>query len=116
MDPNLPTGETMSEGSDQPPMPPMPPMPEEQTETPTGLEQRIPIEVLQQPDEGDQLTAPEVGDEVDFTVSGKVTRIEGAFAYVLPSTVNGQEVKGDAPAEGGDTLASLEAEAGRLSL
>lgn len=113
MDPNLPTGETMSEGSDQPPMPSMP---EEQTETPTGLEQRIPIEALQQPDEGDQLTAPEVGDEVDFTVSGKVTRIEGAFAYVLPSTVNGQEVKGDAPAEGGDTLASLEAEAGRLSL
>lgn len=113
MMPNMPTDETMSEGE------PMPPMPmEEAAERPTGLEQCIPLEALSQPDDSDQLTQPEVGDAVDFSVTGKVTRIEGDMAYVMPETVNGKEVKApnapDAPT-GGDTLQSLEAEAQQMN-
>lgn len=33
-------------------------------------------------------TAPEVGDEVTYTVRGTVARIEGAEAYIKPMTVN----------------------------
>lgn len=38
---------------------------------------------------GDGVT-PEVGDNVDVQVSGKVSRIEGNCAYVTPETCNGQ--------------------------
>lgn len=33
-------------------------------------------------------TAPEVGDEVTYTVRGTVARIEGKEAYIKPMTVN----------------------------
>lgn len=35
-------------------------------------------------------TTPEVGDSVEYTVKGRVSRIEGAEAYVMPETVNGE--------------------------
>lgn len=35
-------------------------------------------------------TTPEVGDSVEYTVKGRVSRIEGGEAYVLPETVNGE--------------------------
>ena len=56
---------------------------------------------------------PEVGDEVEFTVKGKVSRAEGGNTYVTPSEVNGspvaapkQEVKQEPQAE--DEMKSLE--------
>jgi hypothetical protein len=33
---------------------------------------------------------PQPGDPVEFTVSGKLDRIEGPIAYVAAETVNGQ--------------------------
>jgi hypothetical protein len=109
MMPNMPTGETMSEGSA------LPTMMDEAAERPTGLEQCVPLDALAQPDDEEQLNPPAVGDAVEFTVTGKVSRIEGSMAYVTPETVNGKDVKPSAtsqgPAGGGDTLQSLEAEA-----
>lgn len=50
----------------------------------------VPVESLAQPDEGEQMVNPEVGDPVAMHVEGKVTRIEGGNAYVKPETVNGK--------------------------
>jgi hypothetical protein len=55
-------------------------------------EQCVPLEALQMPDETEQMTAPEVGDVVDYQVQGKVTRVEGGMAYVQPTSINGQEL------------------------
>lgn len=46
------------------------------------------------PDNGDQMANPEVGDRVTYTVEGTVTRIEGEDAYVKRETINGQPVSG----------------------
>lgn len=35
-------------------------------------------------------TTPEVGDDVDVQVSGKISSINGNCAYVTPETCNGQ--------------------------
>lgn len=35
-------------------------------------------------------TPPAVGDDVQYTVKGKVTRIEGECTYVEPDTINDQ--------------------------
>jgi len=42
---------------------------------------------------------PENGDEVEFTVKGKVSRAEGGFTYVTPSMVNGEPVAASAKKE-----------------
>jgi len=50
-------------------------------------------------------TMPEVGDSVEYTVKGRVSRIEGTEAYVMPEMVNGEpaalapEAGADAPDE-----------------
>jgi hypothetical protein len=56
-------------------------------------EQCVPLESLGVPGEGEAMENPEVGDRVDYTVEGKVTRIEGGKAYVLPEAVNGKPVE-----------------------
>ena len=38
-------------------------------------------------------TAPDVGDPVDYTVKGTITKIEGAEAYVTPEMINDQPAK-----------------------
>lgn len=47
-------------------------------------------------------TPPAEGDEVEFKVKGKVSRVDGGNAYVTPETVNDQPVMSDsgAPDEG----------------
>ena len=45
------------------------------------------------PDHGDQMANPAVGDRVTYTVEGTVTRIEGDEAYVKRESVNGQPVQ-----------------------
>ena len=86
---------------------------------PPSLEQCIPLAALSQPDDSDQLTQPEVGDAVDYTVTGKVTRIEGDMAYVMAEAVNGQDVKAATPTPAAEaeteTLQSLESAAQEMT-
>jgi len=65
-----------------------------------GNEDCVPVSSLAMPDpdNGDQMATPAVGDRVNYTVEGTVTRIEGEDAYVKRETVNGQPVADD---EGG---------------
>jgi len=84
MDPNEPTGETMVDNAQPDP-------------AGGGMEMCVPLASLAQPDEGEQMQTPEVGDPVTMTVEGKITRVEGENAYVTPSAVNGREVE-QAPA------------------
>ena len=110
MNPNLPTGETFSDGSDIPPELSAPAMP-------SMNEQRVPLAALQQPDDQEALVTPEVGDMVTYTVEGRVSRIEGDVAVVTAESANGkpmQEEAAETPAqEGGETESyeSLEAQA-----
>ena len=113
MNPNLPTGETMSEGEMLPPTEGnFPALPE--LGATASFEQCLPADVLKQPDDQEALQTPEVGDEVSYSVTGKVSRIEGDMVYVTPSQVNGQEIKlpaaPEAP-EGAGEMESLETEA-----
>ncbi len=43
-------------------------------------------------------TAPEMGDQVEFTVTGVVRRAEGGKLYIAPSAINGQPMP-EMPAE-----------------
>lgn len=74
-----------------------------------GGEDCIPTDALAMPDEKEQMQPPEVGDEVNYQVTGTVTRIEGDNAYVKRKTVNGQEVA--APESPKDEYAELESAA-----
>ena len=38
-------------------------------------------------------TNPEIGDIVDVSISGKVTKIDGDNIYITPETANGEEIK-----------------------
>jgi hypothetical protein len=78
-----------------------------------GGEHAVPLEALSMPDETEQMTAPEVGDRVSYTVEGVVSRIEGGQAMVAPEAVNGVAVGGAAetPAPALDEFAGLEEEA-----
>lgn len=58
----------------------------------------VPVASLSISDEGDDV-APEVGDPVEFSVTGTVTRVEGGNAYITPETVNGDPLPEEA-AEG----------------
>lgn len=108
MNPNLPTGETFSDGSDIPPELSAPAM-----AMPAANEQRVPVAALQQPDDQEALVTPEVGDMVSYTVEGRVSRIEGDAAVVTVESVNGKptaEPAGAMPPEAGG-LEALENEA-----
>lgn len=91
MNPNLPTGETFSDGSDIPPELSAPALP-------TTNEQRVPVAALQQPDDQEALVTPEVGDMVSYTVEGRVSRIEGEAAIVTVESANGKPIQSEAPA------------------
>ena len=84
----------------------------------TSLDQ-VPIDALAMPDDSEKMEPPSVGDMVNYSVSGKVTKIEGGIAYVERETINGQDVDGDAgneSAEGqpdGDE-AALQADAAKM--
>lgn len=67
-----------------------PPMPEK-----TGNKNEIcvPANALSVPEDGGGETPPGVGDTVEFTVSGKVSRTEGGELYVTPTTINGEPVQ-----------------------
>lgn len=77
----------------------------------------VSLESLAMPDESEQMENPGVGDKVQYTVEGTITRIEGDNAYVKKSAVNGQKVEDAKPAkpEAPDEMASLESEARSMS-
>lgn len=62
-------------------------------------EQCVPTEALAMPDSDEQMTAPEVGDPVSYTVEGKVTRVDGKNTYVKAETINGKPVEQEAQSE-----------------
>ena len=95
--------------------PPLAEAPEVKGSGPQPMEQCVPIEALAMPEEGDQLANPEVGDQVSYTVEGKVTRIQGGSAYVMPESVNGKPVEEAGSEEQGATEqpASIEDEMGK---
>lgn len=80
--------DTMGQGNSAPPMPPAakPPMD-------TG-EQCVPLKVLAQPDDQDQMQTPAVGDTGSATVDYTVTKIDGDNAYIKVSAINGQPLDG----------------------
>lgn len=47
---------------------------------------------------------PAVGDEVDFSGTATVTRIEGDQAYLAPKTINGEALASEAAPEGEPSL------------
>ena len=98
MNTNLPTGETFSEGD--PTMGDSLAAMESPAPTPS-MEDCVSLSALQMPDEGEQMQAPAIGDEVNYQVTGRVTRIEGDKAYVQKTSVNGQQVEPDADDMGG---------------
>lgn len=57
-------------------------------------------------------TAPGVGDEVELTVKGRVTRIEGGNAYIQPESVNDEALpeagEGDAGEPDADEMMRAE--------
>lgn len=59
------------------------------------MEMCVPISAVSTQDGSDSLVAPEVDDEVQMDVVGKVTRIEGENAYITPTKVNGEEISND---------------------
>lgn len=105
MDNNYPTDETMNEGSDLPPQP--------ADIEPAGNIDCVPLDALAMPDEKEQLTPPAVGDEVTYTVTGKVTAVTGGMATVERTSINGNSVD-DNDGDTEPTEDSLRSEAGNI--
>lgn len=53
----------------------------------------VPLNMLEMPDDQEQMQPPEVGDEVNYQVAGKVVAIEGGTAKIQRTSINGQELK-----------------------
>ena len=69
----------------------------------TAREQCVPLAAL-----AVDGTPPEIGDDVDYTVRGKIARIAEECAYVTPSTINDQPAEVETAAkepEDGDMMA-----------
>jgi hypothetical protein len=81
---------------------------------PHSIEQCVPLESLGVPGDGELMESPEVGDRVDYTVEGKVTRIEGGKAYVMPEAVNGKPVADATDTPPVDEMPELEKAAGEV--
>lgn len=52
----------------------------------------IPLASLSMQGEDAKTVAPDVGDPVEFTATGTVSRVEGSNAYLTLETVNGEPV------------------------
>lgn len=54
----------------------------------------VPLDALSMPDDQEQMQPPEVGDVVNYQVTGKVAAIEGNQAKIQRTSINGQELPG----------------------
>lgn len=59
----------------------------------------VSLSALAVPGEDEQMESPAVGDKVQYTTEGTITRVEGDQAYVKREAVNGEPVKDVAPQE-----------------
>jgi hypothetical protein len=59
----------------------------------------VPLSLLSMPDDQEQMQPPEVGDVVNYQVTGKVVAIEGDYAKVQRQSINGQELPDAGPDE-----------------
>jgi len=59
----------------------------------------VPLTMLSMPDDQEQMQPPEVGDVVNYQVTGKVVAIEGGYAKVQRQSINGQELPDAEPDE-----------------
>jgi hypothetical protein len=62
----------------------------------------VPLDLLSMPDDQEQMQPPEVGDVVNYQVTGKVAAIEGNYAKVQRQSINGQELQDDNETNGGN--------------
>lgn len=73
----------------------------------------VPAAALSAAGEGDEAApvAPGVGDEVEMTIKGTVTRAEGDNVYVMPAEANGMPIEQAAgePMGEGDTEEDMDA-------
>jgi hypothetical protein len=91
MNDNMPTDETMSEGSAMPPMAAKPDM-----KSQVGASITVPVTALATPGEDEMMNNPGEGDMVSFHVEGKVASVQGENAVVTIETVNGKPVSKEA--------------------
>ncbi len=52
----------------------------------------IPLTSLSMEDEDSKPVAPEIGDPVEFTATGTVSRVENGNAYITLETANGEPI------------------------
>jgi hypothetical protein len=74
----------------------------------------VPLDALAMPDDQEQMTPPAVGDEVNYSVTGKVTAINGANAIIERKTINGQPVDEKEDDSQPDDEADLQTEAQQM--
>ena len=55
----------------------------------------VPLDMLSMPDDQEQMQPPDVGDVVNYQVTGKVVAINGDYAKVQRQTINGQDLQND---------------------
>lgn len=84
MNPNMPTGETMSDGD--------PTMPAGGAGAAAPAPISVPLAFLAQPDNDEQMQTPAKGDTGTMQVDYTVVDIQGDMAMVLPNSVNGNDL------------------------
>lgn len=72
-----------------------------------SMEQCVPANLLAMPDDNEQMVEPEVGDIVQYTVEGKISRLDGGNAYLTPTAINGKEVNAPEQQPEGDNMGTL---------
>lgn len=63
-------------------------------------------------DGADSAVLPTAGDQVEVTIGGRVSRVEGQNVYLMPETANGEPIPnkmgGEPEAPAGDTEATMD--------
>jgi hypothetical protein len=77
-----------------------------------GTRDTVPADLLAMPDDSEQMTTPEVGDEVTYTVTGKVVSIDGGNAVIERRTINGKDLAASQPPQSPEI--GLEADAAAM--
>lgn len=70
---------------------------------PAVTEIPVPLDALSQPNEQEQMEAPEQGDSGTMQVEFTVSRIEGETAFIRPTAINGKPIEGSAQEEATET-------------
>jgi hypothetical protein len=80
-----------------------------------GTTDLVPLDVLGMPDDQEQMQPPAVGDEVNYSVTGKVTAITGNVATIERTSINGKPIDdNDGDTAGAESEDGLQAEAAQM--